>query len=154
MAFLLTFPSKLLNGYLNKIYLPQTTNMKNILFVCVENSCRSQMAEAFGNMYGQEQIKPYSSGSKPSGIINPKAIRSMQEVGYDLSVHESKGLNEVPDIEYDRVITMGCGDECPTVKAKDRQDWDIPDPKHMDLDKFAGVRDEIARKVQDLIKEL
>lgn len=127
--------------------------MKNILFVCVENSCRSQMAEAFGNMYGQEVIKPYSSGSSPSGIVNPKAIMAMREIGYDLSVHESKSLDEIPDIEYDLVVTMGCGDACPYVRTKTREDWAIPDPKHMEADEFAAIRDLICIKVRQLVEQ-
>jgi len=126
--------------------------MKNVLFICVENSCRSQIAEAFGNMYGQEIIKPYSSGSRPTGIVNAKAIESMQAVGYDLSAHSSKALNEIPDIEYALLITMGCGDACPNIKASERQDWDIPDPKHMDMQAFAEVRDLICEKVNNLIE--
>jgi len=127
--------------------------MKNILFVCVENSCRSQMAEAFGNMYGQDIIKSYSSGSRPSGIVNPKAIDAMRAVGYDLSVHVSKSLDEIPDIDYDMVVTMGCGDACPYVRAKARADWAIPDPKHMDSDEFAAIRDLIGSKVRELVKQ-
>ena len=126
--------------------------MKNVLFVCVENSCRSQMAEAFANMDGQEIIKTYSAGSRPSGRVNPKAVASMQEAGYDLSVHTSKGLDDIPDIEYDLVVTMGCGDECPYVKAKQRQDWDIPDPKKMNNKEFSKVRDMIRKQVWQLIK--
>ena len=126
--------------------------MKTILFVCVENSCRSQMAEAFANMDGQEFIKPYSAGSRPSGNVNPKAIASMREVGYDLSVHTSKGLDQIPDIEYDLVVTMGCGDECPYVRATRRMDWDIPDPKKMNNKEFAQVRDMIRANVQALIQ--
>lgn len=128
--------------------------MKNVLFVCVENSCRSQMAEAFGNMYGQEIIKPYSSGSRPSGIVNPKAIKSMQEIGYDLSVHASKALSEIPDIEYDLLVTMGCGDECPNIKSRQRQDWDIPDPKKMNGKEFAEIREFICTKVKELINKI
>jgi len=128
--------------------------MKNVLFVCIENSCRSQMAEAFANMYGQEIIKAYSSGSRPSGRVNPKAISSMQDIGYDLSVHGSKGLHDIPDIEYDLVVTMGCGDECPIIHAADRQDWDIPDPKNMNEKDFAAVRDLIRDKVMALIEKI
>lgn len=128
--------------------------MKNVLFVCVENSCRSQMAEAFANMHGQTVIKAYSSGSRPSGMINPRAIKAMQQAGYDLSVHASKGLDDIPAIEYDLVVTMGCGDQCPVIRAKARQEWDIPDPKNMNLKKFAEVRDLIRAKVQDLIKNI
>ena len=125
--------------------------MKEVLFICVENSCRSQMAEAFANMYGQGIIKAYSSGSKPSGVVNPKAIRSMYEVGYDLNTHNSKSLDDIPDIEYEYAITMGCGDECPYVKAKHREDWQIPDPKHMDETEFVQIRDLIETKVKELI---
>lgn len=128
--------------------------MKNILFVCVENSCRSQIAEAYANMHGQGIIKAFSSGSKPSGVVNPKAIQSMRQVGYDLSVHESKPLNEIPQIEYEYAITMGCGDECPMIDAVNRADWQIPDPKHMDEKEFAEVRDYIESKVKELIESL
>lgn len=126
--------------------------MKNILFVCIENSCRSQMAEAFANMDGQDIIKAYSAGSRPSGSVNPEAIKAMLDVGYDLSVHASKGLDEIPAIEYELVVTMGCGDECPNVRAVQRQDWDIPDPKEMKKKEFAKVRDMIREKVRVLIQ--
>lgn len=128
--------------------------MKNILFVCVENSCRSQMAEAFANMDGQEIIKAYSAGSRPSGSVNPKAIKAMRDAGYDLSAHTSKGLDEIPDIEYDLVVTMGCGDQCPYVRAALRQDWDIPDPKAMNKKDFAEVRGLIREKVRALIESI
>lgn len=128
--------------------------MKNILFVCVENSCRSQMAEAFGKIHGKGIVNVYSSGSRPSGIVNPKAIASMKEVGYDLSSHKSISLNEIPQIEYDYAVTMGCGDECPMVNAKKREDWGIPDPKHMGPREFAGVRDLIEEKVKGLLERM
>lgn len=127
--------------------------MKNVLFVCVENSCRSQMAEAFGKMHGEGIINVYSSGSKPSGIVNPKAIASMKEVGYDLSTHNSFGLDEIPQIKWDYAITMGCGDECPMISADNREDWGLPDPKHMEPKEFGKVRDIIEREVLDLIKQ-
>lgn len=128
--------------------------MKTVLFVCVENSCRSQIAEAFAKMYGDGKLTAFSSGSKPSGIVNPKAIASMQDLGYDLSLHESKSLEEIPQIEYDYAITMGCGDECPFVRAKNRTDWNIPDPKNMTMDEFRVVRDEIKDRVLELIGKL
>lgn len=127
--------------------------MKKILFVCVENSCRSQMAEAFGKIHGKGIVEVYSSGSKPSGIVNPKAIASMAEVGYDLSTHDSLGLDKVPQIQYDYAITMGCGDECPMIDAVNREDWGLPDPKHMESEEFAKVRDIIEREVMDLIDQ-
>jgi len=126
--------------------------MKNVLFVCVENSCRSQMAEAFGNMYGQEIIKSYSCGSSPSGVINALAITSMRELDYDLSVHVSKGLQDIPDIDYDPVITMGCGDDCPAIKASARQDWEIPDPGALGKEEFITIRNLIAVRVKTLIE--
>lgn len=128
--------------------------MKKVLFVCVENSCRSQMAEAFGKMHGKGIIEVYSSGSKPSGIVNPKAIASMKEVGYDLSKHDSFGLDEIPQINWDYAITMGCGDECPMIMADNREDWGLPDPKHMEPQEFAKVRDIIESEVLDLIKKI
>ena len=128
-----------------------TASPKRVLFVCVENSNRSQMAEAFARIHGDEKIDAYSAGSRPSGKINSKAIESMNEVGYDLSRHRSKSLAEIPDVEFDFVATMGCGDECPSVRAKKREDWDIPDPKNMLPDEFRAVRDMIEARVRKLI---
>ncbi len=125
--------------------------MKTVLFVCVENSCRSQIAEGFARIHGADILEAYSSGSKPSGVVNPKAILSMHEIGYNLSGHVSKSLDEIPKIEYDYVITMGCGDECPFVMAKHREDWNIPDPKHMEMSEFNEVRTFIESKVLKLI---
>lgn len=124
---------------------------KHVLFVCIENSNRSQMAQAFARMYGGQDLMAYSAGSRPSGRINPKAIAAMQELGYDLSAHASKALTDIPDIEYDYVVTMGCGDECPWVRAKQRADWQIPDPRDMHEDDFRRVRDMIRDKVRTLL---
>ena len=128
--------------------------MKNILFVCIENSNRSQMAQAFATIYGSEKVKAYSSGSKPSGKINPKAIAAMGELGYDLTSHDSKSLDEIPKIEYEYAITMGCGDECPFVNAKNREDWQLPDPRHMEGQEFNKVRDEIKERVLELLARI
>ena len=125
--------------------------MKRILFVCVENSNRSQMAEAFARIHGGEWVEAYSAGSRPSGTINPKAIESMKEIGYDLSQHQSKSLSEIPDIEFDFVATMGCGDAYPFVRAKQREDWNIPDPTDMSPDEFLQVRDSIETKVREML---
>ena len=129
-------------------------NPKRVLFVCVENSCRSQIGEAFGRMLGQGVMEPYSAGSRPSGIVNPKAIESMREIGYDLRTHQSKSLADIPDIDYEYAITMGCGDECPMVKAKHREDWNIPDPKNLPPDEFRAVRELIEQKVKNLLAKL
>ena len=91
-----------------------------VLFVCVENSNRSQMAEAFARIEGGERIEAYSAGSRPSGVVNPRAIESMHELGYDLKTHRSKGISDLPANEFDAVVTMGCGDSCPTVVAARR----------------------------------
>jgi protein-tyrosine-phosphatase len=127
--------------------------MKNILFVCIENSNRSQMAQAFARMLGGTKIMAYSAGSKPSGRVNPKAIAAMAALGYDLSTHDSKSLTEIPDIEYDLVVTMGCGDECPWVRAKNREDWALPDPRHLEEEAFLAVRDTIRQHVEKTLEE-
>ena len=125
---------------------------KKLLFVCVENSCRSQMAEAFARIHGGDAVKAFSAGSRPSGMVNPKAIAAMREVGYDLATHVSKSLDDVPQLEWDLVATMGCGDECPFVRAKRREDWQIADPKNMDNDDFRKVRDEIEARVRSVLQ--
>lgn len=127
--------------------------MKRILFVCVENSNRSQMAEAFAHIYGGDTIAAQSAGSKPSGLINPKAIRFMAEYDYDLGKHTSKSLKDIEG-EFDAVITMGCGDNCPWIPAKLREDWQLPDPKNMADDDYRLTRDEISARVKTLLASL
>ena len=127
--------------------------MKRVLFVCVENSNRSQMAEAFAHIHGGDSVDAQSAGSKPSRIINPKAIRFMEEINYDLSKHASKSLDDIEG-EFDAVITMGCGDNCPWVPAKLREDWGLPDPKNMDDANYRVVRDEISARVKNLLNSL
>jgi Protein-tyrosine-phosphatase len=128
--------------------------MKNILFVCIENSNRSQMAQAFANIHGKGKVVAYSAGSRPSGVINPRAIAAMQEIGYDLRTHNSKSLDQIPPITYDYAITMGCGDECPFVQALHREDWNIPDPRNMNEHDFKQVRNLIEQKVLNLLTRL
>lgn len=127
--------------------------MKRVLFVCIENSNRSQMAEAFAHIYGGNDVEAFSAGSKPSGVIHPKAIRLMRELDYDLTSHGSKSLDDITG-NFDAVITMGCGDSCPWVPAKRREDWGLPDPKHMDDAGYRAVRDDIASRVRQLLAEL
>lgn len=129
-------------------------SLPRVVFVCVENSCRSQLAEAFAHIHGGGKVEAYSAGSKPSGQVNPKAIAAMQELGYDLAQHDSKSLDELPAGAYEYAITMGCGDECPYVQARHREDWGIPDPKHLDPDKFREVRALIEGKIKDLLTRL
>ena len=123
---------------------------KRVLFVCVENSNRSQMAEAFARMHGGDGVEAFSAGSAPSGRINPKAVRFMAEVGYDLASHASKSLDDISG-DFDAVVTMGCGDKCPWVPAKRREDWALPDPRDMDDEAYRAVRDEFSARVQRLL---
>lgn len=129
--------------------------MKKVLFVCIENSNRSQMAQAFAQMYGNGEVTGYSAGSNPSGRVNPKAIAAMQQLGYDLSTHASKSLDEVREYApFDAVVTMGCGDACPWMPAKQHIDWQIPDPRHMEGEEFNQIRDLVAGKVKELLAVL
>ncbi|MBI3606889.1 MAG: arsenate reductase ArsC [Nitrospirae bacterium] len=127
---------------------------KRVLFLCVENANRSQMAEAFANLLGGSQVQAYSAGSRPSGTVNPRAIESMDALGYNLAAHRSKSLKDVPQVEYDAVVSMGCGDACPFMSAKLREQWDIPDPREMGPEEFRRVRDTIRAKVADLLSRL
>ena len=128
--------------------------MKKVLFACVENSCRSQMAEGFANIHGTNVLMPFSAGSTASGEINDKAVIAMKEIGYDLTEHKSKGLDEFSDLKFDYLITLGCNDKCPNIETKLRKEWDIPDPKNMNLEDFFKVRDLIEKKVLSLIDEI
>lgn len=130
------------------------STLKQILFVCVENSNRSQMAEAFARMHGAGKVAASSAGSRPSGRINPKAIEAMRELGYDLTTHASKGLAEFNGTQVEVAVTMGCGDECPLVLAKHRVDWKIPDPRDMSPTEFREVRNLIETKVKELLASL
>jgi arsenate reductase len=137
------------------LYFTMHNMKKKILFVCVENSNRSQMAEAFANMLGGGEVEAFSAGSKPSGRINPKAIASMRELDYDLARHHSKSLDEVKShAPFDAVVTMGCGDACPWMPAKTFVDWNIPDPREMEPEEFRLVRDLVKENVQELVRSL
>ena len=127
--------------------------MKKVVFLCVENSCRSQIAEAFANIHGKDEILAFSAGSKPSGTVNPKAVSLMKEINYDLSMHQSIHVDKLPDVEIDAMISMGCGDSCPTIRAKERIEWDIPDPKDMEDQDFKEIIKNIERKVLDFLKK-
>ena len=128
--------------------------MKKVLFACIENSCRSQIAEGFSNIHGTNIMMSFSAGSKASGKINKKAVIVMAEIGYDLTLHESKGLDEFTDSKFDYLITLGCKDECPNIETKFRKEWDIPDPKNLNLEDFFKVRDLVEKRVLSLIDEI
>src|SRR5690606_6946313 len=101
-------------------------------------------------IHGGAEVEALSAGSRPSGRINPKAVRFMAELGYNLTTHASRSLDDISG-EFDAVVTMGCGDSCPWVPAKRREDWALPDPKDMDDDGYRAVRDDIGRRVRDLL---
>jgi protein-tyrosine-phosphatase len=124
---------------------------RRILFVCVENSNRSQMAEAFARRHGGDDVEAHSAGSRPSGKVNPRAVQFMREVGYDLTAHASKSLDAFNGTAIDVAVTMGCGDACPLVRAGRREEWNIPDPKELSDDEFRAIRDLIERKVKELL---
>ncbi len=125
--------------------------LPHLLFVCVENSNRSQMAEGFARRLGGGRVSAFSAGSRPSGRVHPRAIRFMKEKGIDLSGQRSKGLDALPEARWDWIVTMGCGDACPSLPARHRLDWELPDPKDLDDDGFRAVRDRIEGLVADLI---
>ena len=126
--------------------------MKRVIFLCTENSNRSQMAEAFTKIHGHGVVEAWSAGSRPSGAVNPKAVAAMAERGYDLSRHRSKSTREVPPGPWDYVITMGCGDECPWLPGERREDWGLPDPGDLPPTQFHRVRDEIEDRVRALVQ--
>ncbi|RLS40893.1 MAG: arsenate reductase ArsC [Planctomycetota bacterium] len=130
------------------------SQQKTVVFVCIENSNRSQMAEAFARIHGGNDVRACSAGSRPSGRVNPRAIEFMHEIGYDLTQHQSKSLDEFNGQEVEVAVTMGCGDECPLVRAKRREEWQIPDPKEMSPDGYREVRDLIEQKVIALLATL
>jgi len=113
--------------------------VKRLLFVCLENANRSQMAEAFARIHGGPAVEAFSAGSHPCGRVHPMAI------------HRSKGLQDLPDLEFDVVVTMGCGDACPSVRSPRREDWNIPDPRSLPPEEFRAVRDRIEAKVRELL---
>ncbi len=117
-----------------------------ILFVCVENARRSQMAEGFANAFGQGKLEVYSAGSRPSLEIDPLVIEVMKEKGIDLSGKQPKGLNDLPPIEMDYLITMGCEETCPAVPTKKFIERDIPNPKGKSIDIVKNIRDMIEKR--------
>ena len=131
-----------------------TPPLPRVLFVCVENSNRSQMAQAFARIHGASVVESFSAGSRPSGVVNPRAVAAMRDKGYDLTTHESKSLDDVPPGPYEYVVTMGCGDACPWISANNREDWELADPKHMNDRELAAVRDDIERRVIALLQRI
>ena len=127
---------------------------RKIVFVCVENARRSQMAQGFAERLGEGKVEAQSAGSHPSSQIDPLVIEVMKEKGIDLSARRPKGLNDLPLVEMDYLITMGCEETCPAVLAKKVIEWEIPDPKGKSLDTFRNIRDVIEEKVRTLLKKI
>ncbi len=129
--------------------------MKKLLFVCVENAGRSQMAEAFAKKYGEDKFEVASAGNKPADRINPIVVEVMKEKGIDISQNKPKLLTFQMANESDLIITMGCNDQgiCPGPFFKPTIDWKLEDPKGKSIEKVREIRDEIERLVQRLIQE-
>ena len=127
---------------------------KRVLFVCVETSNRSQMAEAFAKVHGGAATEASSAGSRPSGRVNPRAVQFMKEVGYDLSTHASKSLDQFNGQEIDVAVTMGCGDACPLLPGKHYEDWELDDPSGKTVEQIRPIRDELKDRVAALLRQL
>ncbi len=122
-------------------------------FICVGNSCRSQMAEGFAREYGDDIFEVYSAGTDPAPEVKPNAVEAMAEKGIDISDQHPKLLNEIPG-ELDILITMGCNVECPYIPCKFREDWGLDDPAGHPIEVFRETRDIIEDKVKDLIEKV
>jgi arsenate reductase len=129
--------------------------LKKILFVCVENAGRSQMAEAFGNKYGKGKFVILSAGNKPAEKVNLVVVEAMKEKGIDISANKPKLLTFQMAQDSDLIVTMGCNDQgiCPGPFFKPTIEWKLEDPKGKSIEKVREIRDEIEHKVQGLIEE-
>ncbi|MGD0978531.1 MAG: arsenate reductase ArsC [Candidatus Bathyarchaeia archaeon] len=129
--------------------------MKRILFVCVENAGRSQMAEAFANKYGKDKFIVSSAGNKPANKVNPIVVEALKEKGIDISINEPKLLTFQMAQDADLIVTMGCNDNgiCPGPFFKPTIDWKLEDPKGKPIEKVRDIRDDIERRVQKLLAE-
>lgn len=127
--------------------------MKRILFACVGNSCRSQMAEALCRILGSD-VECLSAGSFPEKEVSPETITVMKEIGIDISKAKPKGFNDLPDLRFDYLVTMGCEVVCPSLPGAKRIEWEIPDPKGKGIDEFRRVREIIRHQVIELLNRL
>ncbi len=124
-----------------------------IAFVCIHNSCRSQMAEGWAKALAPKEYEIYSAGTESYPEVKPLAKRAMEEAGIDMSSHYPKLLKDIPD-SLDVLITMGCGVECPYVPARFREDWGLDDPSGGPYEGFEYTRDVIKERVERLLKEI
>lgn len=128
--------------------------MTRILFVCVENAGRSQIAEAFARRFAPAGVEIMSAGSRPAASLNPTVVEAMRERGFDLSEKSPRGLETLAKERFDVVVGMGCGDACPAQPGARTITWEIPDPKGQPLETVREIRDQIEKKVEALIAEL
>jgi arsenate reductase (thioredoxin) len=128
--------------------------MPEVLFVCVHNAGRSQMAAALLDRYADGRVTVRSAGSEPADQVNPRVVTAMQEIGLDVSREFPKPLTTDAVRAADVVITMGCGDACPVYPGKRYEDWELDDPAGADLDGVRRIRDEIAQRVERLVDEI
>jgi protein-tyrosine-phosphatase len=128
--------------------------MKQVLFVCVENANRSQMAEAFARHHGSDVVEAVSAGSRPAAAVNPRAVAALHERGIEVGERRPRSLQEIPEGRYEYVVTMGCGDACPWVQAAHREDWELPDPRNLPPLECNKIRDEIERRVLRLLDRI
>jgi len=131
-----------------------TSPRPEILFLCVHNAGRSQIAAAFAREIGGEDVVVYSAGSDPGATLNPAVVAAMREVGLDISSETPKKLNDEMARRADVIVTMGCGDECPYYPGKRYDDWELTDPAGKDLETVRAIRDDIEGRVRHLIAEL
>jgi arsenate reductase (thioredoxin) len=131
-----------------------TAERPQVLFVCVHNAGRSQMAAAFLSRLGDGRIDVRSAGSTPVKEIHPVVVQAMEEVGIDLSAERPKRIDDDVVRASDVVITMGCGDACPTYPGKRYEDWQVEDPSGRSLEEVRPIRDDIERRVNELISDL
>ena len=126
---------------------------QKVAFICVGNSCRSQMAEGFAKHYGSDVLEVYSAGTEPADAVNPDAVLVMKEAGIDISSQYPKLLKDIPS-ELDIVITMGCNVQCPFIPSKHREDWGLEDPVGKPVEEFRKIRDTIGENVKQLVEKI
>jgi arsenate reductase (thioredoxin) len=131
-----------------------TAERPQVLFVCVHNAGRSQMAAAFLSRIGDGRIDVRSAGSTPAEEIHPVVVKAMEEVGIDLSAEHPKRIDDDVVRASDVVVTMGCGDACPIYPGKRYEDWQVEDPSGRSLEEVRGIRDDLERRVSELVSDL
>jgi arsenate reductase (thioredoxin) len=131
-----------------------TGDVPEVLFVCVHNAGRSQIAAALLERKAGDRVRVISAGSEPADQLNPAVVEAMEEIGIDISAERPKKLENDMVRESDVVITMGCGDACPIYPGKRYEDWELEDPAGKNLDTVRGIRDEIAKRVDKLVASL